>query len=494
MLCISTLELAAQARYEFSEAEADTILIDFSEALKTYHPYAYRGQGSQSIDSLLVVLRGNLKASIIDDSIHIADLIQLTSTFNELLGDGHLQLTRSKDSNYVKQNRLYNYEFYTRILDDGRVILSDTLILLDSTTFYPGVEVLTFQGEPVKEIYNKIGSFIGLGDHNLASAKTFFPALDPASFYQRLYGWKDSLLVDLLVDGKPQQITLIPSARQAYLNRDTSIVLNEPEVTKLTRKQKKQNRIDRLNRLIKLDTTANPDVYKLGIRTFSSGAYEKVNQYDKVRRLMKRVDSLKAKGLIIDLRNNTGGSLNFVNYVFSTIANSEFYSGDAGYGYNDRAGGEKFFSKIGNRFFGGARKKNGVYVKKSMTEKSKPKKGKIHFTGEVIVLVNATTFSGGTCFANYVQTYHRGKVVGQIPGGSAERMFAGTLFKEPIGPDESLLINMPLWYMDMPGDHTGNLIPDVIVPITAEVIIEQKDFTLEVALQQFTFAKTESAL
>ncbi len=494
LLSLTSLDLAAQEIFRYSQAEADTILLDFNEAVKTYHPFAFRGEGAKSLDSILVILRERLTKSTVEDSIHVADLIELTSTYNELLGDGHLQLTRKKGSDYAKKKKLYNYEFYTRYVDDGRVVLSDTLILLDSTTYYPGVEVLSFQGKPAQQIFQTIGSFIGLGDHDLASAKTYFPALDPASFYQRLYGWKDSLTVSLLIDNKPKEITLIPSVKQAYLNRDTTKNTKTDEVKKLSRKQKKQERIDRLNRLVRLDTTSNPDVYRFSIRTFSSSAFEKVNQYKTVKNIMKRVDSLQPKGIIIDLRNNTGGSLNFVNYIFSTIATSNFYSGDAGFGYAERAGGKNFFSKIGSRFYGGVRKKNGVFTKKSMSEKCKPEKGAVHYDGEVIVLVNETTFSGGTCFANYVQTYKRGKVVGQVAGGSAERMFAGTLFKKPIGPDGSLLINMPLWYMDMPGDQTGNLTPDVIVPREIETIIAQEDRTLEVALEQFTFNAKKASL
>jgi len=242
---------------------------------------------------------------------------------------------------------------------------------------------------------------------------------------------------------------------------------------------------------VHLDTTTSKDVYKLAVRTFSSKAFNRVNEYAYTRKLMKRLDSLGAKGLIIDVRNNTGGSLNFVNHIYGMIAHRPFLSGDIGIGYNQRARGTKLFGKIGNTIIGGVRKKDGIYIKKSMSKMNKPERGKEHFTGEVIVLINETTFSGGTCLANYVKTYNRGKLVGQISGGSAERMYAGTLFKKEIGPGESLLINMPLWYMDMPGDNKGNVTPDVIVPRTAEAVEAQQDETLAVALKEFSFVRED---
>jgi len=489
-LCFCAQVVAtAQGRFQYAEAEADSILLEFNDAIKEFHPFAYRGNGAEQLDSVLASTRSKLPNLIVEDSIHVADLIELISTFNKVIGDGHLQLTRKREENFSKLNKLYDYDFYTRLLENDKVILSDTLILLDSTTFYPGTEVLTFQGEPAALIYKKLGAFIGLDDHGIASAKTYFPAIDPASFYQRLYGWKDSLLVDLRVDDKKYRSILLPRQRVAYLNRDTTQKKAVPKARKRSIGGKKKANIKEMNRLIRLDTTSQKDVYKLQVRTFSSGAFGKANQYKHVNKIIKRLDSLEAKGLIIDLRNNTGGSLNLVNHLYSKIATTDFYSGDQGIGYSPRAQGKNFFNKIGNTIFGTVRKKEDYYIKKNMVSKNKAEKAKNRFNGEVVVLVNETTFSGGTVFANYVKIQNRGKIVGQTAGGSAERMYAGSLFKQPIGPEGSLLINMPLWYMDMPGDNIGNVAPDVLVSRSREAVIAQKDVTLEAALKEFSFSK-----
>jgi len=274
---------------------------------------------------------------------------------------------------------------------------------------------------------------------------------------------------------------------KAYNNRDTSQYSSAQKKETRRLNKKKRTNIAKMKQLIRLDTTSREDIYKLSIRTFSSGAYGKANQYKYINKLIKRLDSLKAKGLIIDLRNNTGGSLNFVNHIYSKIATDDFYSGDQGIGYSTRAHGKNFFSKLGSTVFGTVRKKEGYYIKKSMFNKNRAEKEKKRFTGAVVVLVNETTFSGGTCFANYVQTFGRGKIVGQTAGGSAERMYAGTMFKQPIGPKGSLVINMPLWYMDMPGDNIGNVTPDVLVPRNREDIVSQRDAALEAALKVFSF-------
>lgn len=488
-LCVSAVNLSAQNRFQYSEGEADTVLIELNAALQSYHPFAYRANGNERLDSVLAVTRTELPELIKDDSIHVADLIELAATFNEVIGDGHLQLTRKRDKSFNRLNKLFSYDFHTRYTEDGRIVLSDTLVLLDSTTFNPGTEVLSFQGERPAKIYSRLGAFMGINDHDRASAKTFYPALNPGTFYQRLYGWKDSLNLELKTDRQRHKVLLLPSARMAYLNRDTTKPPVPKKVEKLNRKAKKRKRIASMERLINLDTTSHPDIYVLRVRSFSSRNFKRVNEYRHSRDLMKRLDSLRAKGLIIDLRHNTGGSLNFVNHIYSMVADVDFYSGDGGMGYSERAQGKNIFDKVGSVIFSGVRKKDGAFVKKTLVERNKPDWGKEHFNGEVVALVNQTTFSGGTCLANYVKTYKRGKVVGQIPGGSAERMFAGTLFKEAIGPEKSLLINMPLWYMDMPGDFEGNLIPDIIVPITAEAIAAQRDDTIEAAVKSFYFVE-----
>ena len=147
-----------------------------------------------------------------------------------------------------------------------------------------------------------------------------------------------------------------------------------------------------------------------------------------------------------------------------------------------RAVGKNVIGRTGNRVFGGTRGRNGDYRRRWAGKPVKPKR-RHRFDGDVVVLTNELTFSGGSTLAHYVKHYGRGELVGQVPGGSAERMYAGDLFEIKIGPEDEFRVNMPLWYMDMVGDAKGNVQPDVVVERTRERVLSEEDDTLAAALE-----------
>ena len=459
----------AQVR-TYSAGQADTILAEVHDALLAYHPFAFRGDGAARLDSAHAALRASLPDLAVGDGVPRGRLIAHAAGFNRVIGDGHLQFRPVLDTGYLRRRPGFRYDLHARRVAGGSFVVLDTLALTDATVVPRGARWLSLEGRAAPELVEELGAFFGIDDHGNVAARELYPAYAPAAFYQRLYGLRDSLAVAFAVAEDTLAGYVAP--------------VEEPggEGSRGGPFGRGRRRRARLAEYLYLDTTATEGVYRLVVRSFSTGAFGKANPYRRVRRLFRRLDSLGARGLLIDVRNNTGGSAGLVDYVFGHVAERPYAMVDEVTGHSARALGRTWYSRVGNRLFGGVRADgNGGYYVKRAGKTTKPERRR-RFGGPVVVLTNEITFSGGSALAHYVQHYGRGAVVGQVPGGSAERMYARELFAVYVGPDDELEIHMPLWYMDMVGEARGNVRPDVVVPRVREDIVDGRDAALEAAL------------
>ncbi len=456
---------SGQSTVKYSRGQADTVLTQFVEALHAYHPFANRGNGGARIDSAAEVSRAMIRDERTQDSLYLGDVIAAAGPIRATIGDGHLQFRPVMSKAFREQQRLHQYDLSLQRDDTGDLFLADSLVLRDSTVLPKGAQLLTLETRPIDVVVAEISAFTGVDDHDLRAAREWYPSRYIATFYQRTYGWHDSLAVQVLVDADTVPAVLYPET-----------------VTLVPEKAPKVRRRAQMTRSISLDTTAATGVYRLDVNSFSGDVLGKANPYRRLRKLIKEVDRAQASALIVDVRNNTGGSADLVDHLYGFIAREPYHMVDSMLGYTPRVWGKNIFERLGNYVFGNVRSTGDKYVKRGLRKQRKPKRRR-HFDGDVIVLVNEITFSGGTAFAHYVQHFGRGRVVGQTSGGSAERMFAGDLFEVRIGPRKEFRINMPLWYMDMVGDTRGNVVPDVIVPRTRENQLDDSDPVLEAALE-----------
>ena len=440
---------------------------EFHAALSAYHPFAGRPVGRTALDSVLTEVIKALRRRPTSDSLTLSQLIGACLPFRELIGDGHLQLRPVLDKVNQKVAATYQYDLSLRRDTAGRLYLSDTTYANDSTVLPKGAELTHLQGRAVGEFISEVTAFIGIDDHGLPDGREYLSSVALPEYYQRVYGYRDSLQLRVTMDGDTSDVWVAPRGEE-----------QDAPGERMRRRRRRGQRLS----LIALDTTRLPGVGLLEIRSFSKKVLGKGDPYRKVRRIMRELDRGGTKALIVDVRSNTGGSADLVDHVFSFLATDEFVMLDSMYAYTGRATGKNAFAKTGEYIFGGVRRRNGRYEKLGSLKLNKPRRRR-HFDGEVIVLTDEITFSGGTALAHYVQHYRRGRVVGQTPGGSAERMYAGSLFEIKIGPNDELRVNMPLWYMDMVGDARGNVTPDLVVPRTRENQLSDTDPVVEAALR-----------
>jgi C-terminal processing protease CtpA/Prc len=172
----------------------------------------------------------------------------------------------------------------------------------------------------------------------------------------------------------------------------------------------------------------------------------------------------KADAMVIDMRENGGGSDDVGFRVLALLTDKEFYTQKAetrNYIPSFRAKGER-------------------ETRRGFPAEGVPPNGKQVFTKPVIVLTSPRTYSAAEDFTGVFRTMKRGLIVGEATGGSTGQPL---VFPLPGGGSARVCTKH-----DALADGTEfvgvGIIPDVIVSPTITDLRANRDAVLEAALQQ----------
>jgi carboxyl-terminal processing protease len=161
----------------------------------------------------------------------------------------------------------------------------------------------------------------------------------------------------------------------------------------------------------------------------------------------------KHQGLILDLRNNPGGSVETLKYLVGGIFDKEV--------------------KIADR----------VGRKETKPEVAKPMHD--HFSGKLVVLVDSSSASAAELFARLVQLEKRGVVLGDVTSGS---VMEAKHYNEQMGSDTVIFYGASIteWDLIMADgkslEHTG-VTPDEVLLPTAQDLATGRDPVLARAIE-----------
>ena len=444
----------------FAPADVDTILLQLHALLRVFHPFAHEVRGRESIDATVAELREGNRARGASDSLSLSELFALVADLRAVVGDGHFQVEFGDETEAVLAEAAHFYDLATARSDSGAVVVVADVRLADTVALPAGAELLTLEGATMTELLGEL-AYVGFDDHGVSDPAAYVAALNLPYFFQQRFGYRDSLHLTYRLGG--QNRTAVLPATHHMLSAEES-----------------ERAPSYLDDYIHLDTTALPDVLRLHLLSFSREEYGRGNAKRQLRRIMRYVDKRDPRALIVDVRDNTGGALRLVDEVYSYFARGTYRILDDARAYHPIVTGATPSTRHFNRVLRRVVREEPSYV---MPPYAKPRRAKRrrHFDGEVIVLTDELTFSGASILAHLVQHYERGRVVGQAPGGSAERVYAGQFYYGRVGPGGALRVRVPLWRLDLVGENRGNVRPDVRVPRTRADLVEGRDRALEVA-------------
>lgn len=171
----------------------------------------------------------------------------------------------------------------------------------------------------------------------------------------------------------------------------------------------------------------------------------------------------KTKSLVIDLRNNPGGSTFHGDTLFTYLTNKKFTQ------YYKRSIKYSAYSNP---------KSDSIYIKTFASNLEQSHINKKRFKGKVYMLINQGTFSSASLMAATFKCYKMGTLIGQKTGGTQ------IFFDEPIdfklkNTKLRFLVSNQVNYCPCARDWNNGIIPDIIIPFKMTDKIDGIDTEIE---------------
>lgn len=403
--------------------------------------------------------------------------------------EGHLSLrmprkkfTKKEIKNLEHKKGLFSrFEYY--ISNDQMYIIQNN----DSIeNIQPGTEILSINNVPVSDYIKKYRSLISSDGYNTTFQPYFLKDLF-FNYYTAENGLSDKATIETLYEGE----------KHTYiLNREYK---SDTDVEK-DKEMKKRTEDKKLN-----DYVAASNSYNRSFKFLdkdSTIAYIKVKSFSReyseefYKKTFSKIKSAKASYLIIDVRNNYGGSLYEINNLYSYLTDKPFTlikpsqvtsrdvplrtnyfrkSTPLEFAFKSIAYPSYFFAQA----FSTYTKDGKVFYKMKADKPTKPNKEA--FNGKVFVLINGGSFSASSIITAKLKNDKRAILVGEETGGANDGTVAGFYSYQKLPNSEIRFpIGLLLVQPDISfSDSKKGVVPDVVVHESMQDIIDRKDPQLD---------------
>jgi len=372
----------------------------------------------------------------------------------------------------------------------------DSLLLI-------GSEVLAVNKESISSLLTNYDQLMSSDGYNT----TFLPKIKGlyfGAFYQKTHGlndtiqlnlkYKDSLYTYNLVESFSKKRDKTPKEiKQKHLGKRAL----KKEKAKKKAKKKWNKMVDynkytkeqtRTFKIIKQDSI---DVAYMKIRRFKGG-----NPYTFYEDSFEKIDSAKVKYLIIDLRDNLGGSLAQIDDVYSYLTDKKYILLDESemtkrfsYMYPVKYSPNAYVKTLGIIFapvyniylqlFNVKSRDGKHYFKFKYAKERKPKDNS--FNGKLYVLINGTSFSASSTLSTHLKATKRAVFVGEETGGTYNATIAGLFVYKEL---PNTKVKMRFGVMRIKTPYTGKpdgygIKPDVYISTTTLEKDEQLEWVLK---------------
>ena len=429
------------------------------DVVMAMHPVVGIYRNRAYYDSLFNAYILNIKDSLTEKQFRI-NLKQLI----DYLHCGHTEIGLSKASLKAIIRTKQNYSPLVFLPVQNKVyVLASTQKKYD-TLLKKGTEVLKINGIACDSMLPKIRRIISGDGYNI-SGKQHYAALGFNVYYPALFGRPDTFVVEAkLNNGQLKRISYPAFQTKQFPplplgGRDTLFV-----------KYKKAGM-----RYKYLDDKKSSMFLK--IERFSHIKYKKA-----YRKIFRKLEKNQSKNLVIDLRNNGGGSLSnaylLLRYLMDSAQSQTLKTRIKNYPYKEYTGGNIWF-KFTRMAFGlmGTHKHSGDT---DLYTVPLPPKQKHHFKGKVYLLINGGSFSASALVSAYLKYKQRAVFIGEETGGAMEGCNAGVT-PYYVLPNTKVRLRMPAFRIvhDVSPLITGHgIMPDYPLEYTIKDIFAKKDLEL----------------
>jgi len=416
----------------------------FSRVLQTGHPDLYRYISQAQIDSMLSPIKARA------GKLTYAELYNELTRVGVAIGCGHLSISYPKDI----ERYFYLYSYYPplhiTVHGHDAIIVGEFEHLVG-----PGFTLVrAIDGVAMDSIITQISRYIYKDGYNATGA-----------IWALRQGWFTDYYNRHMAD--KESYTYLLEQRT-----DSGWVLKEVTLPAWDYKNPTYLYSSYVGREKQLDLTfdeeTNSAILKIKSFDFYTIKYGRQRFYKFLSDSYKSITERKPAYLILDLRDNTGGSPSYAEAVirlFNTDVNSMCLTNEIR--YRSISDTDKLFSidykKDYQRLERRAKpKENGNLVADELgsTYRLKPNT----YQGDVFVMVNGGTFSAASELVCYLKANEGATVVGVESGGTCDPITAGVSGEAEL-PNSKILVHVPLvtFYNDipLPAEPGRGVIPDI---------------------------------
>lgn len=473
--------------------------VDFTyKKLQELHPNLYWYISKDSLDYKFDSLKTSLKKPLNPQEFSL----ELQSVIAKVK-EGHLQLsipakklTKKESQKLKNQKGLFSRMNY--VISDDKIYVKDNAENFENIKV--GTEIQKIQDIEAKKYLDRYKRLINSDGYNTTYQK-YSMARRWASYFTIENGILDSVKITTKYNG---------DVKDFYIHRE-----------KMTKEQKKKDE-DNNKKISKSEKGKTKDFNPVTksfnrdlqfLEKDSSVAYIKIKTFSGVysskfyKETFEKINKSHSKYLILDIRDNLGGSLAEINNLYSYLALDKFqFLKDIEVTKKTSLLHANFFNQIpllskpiavatypiyflgslfstkksGDKFL---LKNNNIFTIKN------PKK--TNFKGELYVLINGSSFSASSIISSKIKNDKRGILVGEETGGANDGSVAGRYSTETL-PNSK--IKLPIGLMLIKGNieptnTMKGVTPNVEIIPSLQEILQKKDPQLDWVLKKIKTKK-----
>ncbi|WP_320052502.1 S41 family peptidase [uncultured Acetobacteroides sp.] len=465
--------------------------------LQAYHPQLYWYISKKELDYKFDSLKSSITEPMTSGEFYYK-VAPVVSSIRE----GHTRMlplnkeykSREKDSLRVKE---FGYTPFSKlkfgIFDNRLYVVKNNSW---NKTIKEGSEVVSVNGISAQHLLTKYRTTLTADGYVTTFTDRLLGNRFPTFFYND-FDFADSLACELRHNDTLRNVLLRRAAPKDTAKGNANV--KKVKVT-LTAAQRDSARSERKRRLL-LGYNSDEKTYSKNLSFYksdSSIAIMKLNdftggQYEKFyKSAFKKLDSLKVKTLVIDLRNNTGGSLFDVRCLYSYLADTSFcFIKKMEVTTPKSILFTTYFKDVPLVLDPFILPFYPVYFTYALSHMSKGDDGKYYFRlgkkvekpretrfrGKVYMLINGASFSASCIISSNLKGAKRAYFVGEETGGAFNGNVAGRmhLFELPnskLNARIGLLCMRPEYQTEQEG---RGIIPDVAITPTLDDVLKGND-------------------
>jgi len=438
--------------------------------LEQKHPSLYWYTGKDSMDMYFDRYYAAIKDSMTEQQFGW----KLVAPLTDKIHCGHTSFAMSSAyNNWSRNKRFSSFPLFMKFWNDS-MVLTINLNRRDSV-LKRGMLITSVNGLGYKELTGTLFNYMtedgSANNVNYIRLSANFPY-----YHRNVFGVSKQYAVKYIDSTGIEKTISIPAFELA---RDSTRRIRPVDPS---RKETRQQRLQS-NRSMAVDTTNNTAIITLN--TFSTGGLRKF-----YRQSFRYIRKAGINNVILDLRSNGGGRINLSTLLTRYVSRKPFKVADTSFSVvkslrpYGRYIKNRFINNLGLLFLT-RKKSDGLYHFGHWERKLYNPKNNNHFSGNLYVLTNGSTFSASTIFCNAVKGQPGIILAGEEAGGGWYGN-NGILIPDITLPNTRLRVRLPLFRL-VQYDHAEKdgrgVPPDIYIGTNYDALIKGVDKKMQLVME-----------